>query len=89
MAEPCPTAGYTCVNTMVARVQSLADQIGGFLALLDADVFPVKLEHMRKHYSKVAELLQVTLDEYTHSHGRPTPQEDVQAMVWVLHSLGH
>ncbi len=89
MAEPCPTAGYTCVNTVLARVQALADQLGGFLALLDADVFPIKIQHMREHYSKVGELLQAALDEYTQGHGRPTPAEDVQAMVWVLHGMGH
>lgn len=87
MSERCPTSGYTCVNTMVARVQALTDQIQGLLFFLRENSFEARAGFLCEHYQKVADLLQSTLDDYARDHGTPPPSDDVAAVAWALKEM--
>jgi hypothetical protein len=87
MTDECPTVGYTCVDTMRAKVQAVTDQLEGFVAFLEGTNMSVPSNVILKHYAKCAALLQEALDDYTEDHGRYGPTTDLHAVQWVLESL--
>jgi hypothetical protein len=87
MIDECPTVGFTCVDTMRAKVQAVTDQLEGFVAFLEGTGMPVPSAVILKHYAKCAELLQEALDRYTEGHGTYGPVTDLQAVQWVLERL--
>jgi len=87
VTEKCPTTGFTCVDRLTARVQACIDQANGLIALVEGGAFSARAEHLLKHYSKVAELLQEAVDEYVESHQQPDVLFDVEAVQWVLKAL--
>lgn len=87
MTEKCPTAGYTCVDTVIARVQAVIDQITGLLTLADAGVLTADVPGLLAHYRQLGELLAATVDEYTQGHGSPPVGIDVAAVTWLTKSL--
>lgn len=87
MAEQCPTAGYTCVNQLMARVQAVTDQLVGFREFVEKSGLPISSSMILKHYEKAATLLQAALDAYAEDHGTPDAWTDVEAVRWVLTGL--
>lgn len=87
MSDECPTVGFTCVDTMRAKVQAVTDQLEGFVAFLTCTAMPVPSGVILKHYAKCAALLQEALDGYTEDHGTYGPVDDVRAVQWVLEGL--
>ena len=87
MTEQCPTAGYTCVDTVIARVQAVIDQITGLLTLAEAGVLKGSMEGLLAHYKQLGELLAATVDAYTEGHGCPPVGIDVAAVKWLTESL--
>ena len=87
MTAHCPTAGFTCVDNMVAKVQAVADQISGLTTLYFAGLVEVDVASLIKHYTGVLSLMEGALDEYTQGHGRPSAAQDVQAALWVANGL--
>lgn len=87
MTDKCPTEGYTCVNQLRARVQSVTDQLIGFKAFLEETKHPATPAMILQHYGKAAELLQLALSEYAEGHGIIPVQDDVDSVRWVLMKL--
>jgi len=87
MTEQCPTVGFTCVDQMRARVQSITDQIEGFRAFVESTSVVISNTMILKHYQKCAELLQAALDGYSEQHGMFGPEVDLEAVRWVLTEL--
>jgi hypothetical protein len=87
MTEQCPTVGFTCVDTMRAKVQAVTDQLEGFVAFLEGTNMPIPANLILKHYTKCAALLQEALDGYAEDHGMYGPLADIQAVQWVLERL--
>lgn len=87
MTAQCPTAGFTCVDTVIARVQAVIDQITGLITLADAGVLKADVPALIAHYKQLGELLAATVDEYTEGHGSPPVGIDVAAVTWLTHAL--
>lgn len=83
----CPTAGFTCVDTVIARVSAVIDQITGLITLHDAGVLKADVPSLVAHYKQLGELLAATVDEYTQGHGSPPIGIDVAAVTWLTHAL--
>jgi len=87
MTDQCPTVGFTCIDTLRAKVQAVTDQLEGFVAFLEGTGMPVPSAVILKHYAKCAELLQAALDDYTEGHGVYGLVPDLLAVQWVLEGL--
>jgi len=88
VTEPCPTTGYTCVNTLVARVQTVADQASGLAAAVRSHLVDVSVDQMLSHYSALIKLLESALEAYTEGHGSPSLTDDIASIQWLLNGLG-
>jgi hypothetical protein len=79
--------GCDCAEVFAARMQAIADQILGVIALTGAGLIEPSGPHLIIHYTKGQELLQSAINSYTAQHGEPNADRAVGAAEWLLTGL--
>jgi hypothetical protein len=79
--------GCDCAEVFAARLQAIADQIMGVIALTEAKLIEPSGPQLILHYTRAQALLQGCIDAYTENHGEPDVDRQVQAAEWLLHEL--
>ncbi len=79
--------GCDCAEVFAARMQAIADQIMGVIALTTAGMIEPSGPQLIIHYTKGQELLQSAIDSYVEQHGEPSADRAVGAAEWLLAGL--
>jgi hypothetical protein len=81
--------GCDCAEVFAARMQAIADQIMGVVALSEAKMIEPYEPQLILHYTKAQELMQRAIDTYAEQHGQPNADRAVGAAEWLLQGLKH
>jgi hypothetical protein len=79
--------GCDCAMVFAARVQAIADQIMGVVALTEAKMIEPSGPQLIIHYAKGQAMLQQAIYSFTSEHGEPDAAHQVEAAEWLLRAL--
>lgn len=69
MDVECPTTNMTCVLTVLAEVQAVADQLAGAAETIAMEPATTVELRLSSHMVDLARFLQATIDTYEEKHG--------------------
>lgn len=79
MTDECPTTNMTCVLTMLAEVQAVADQLAGTAEAASQEPVTDAELRLTSHMVDLARFLQATIDTYEEKHGATDASFKVRA----------
>lgn len=79
MDVECPTTNMTCVLTVLAEVQAVADQLAGAAETIAMEPATTVELLLSSHMVDLARFLQATIDTYEEKHGATDASFKVRA----------
>lgn len=79
MDVECPTTNMTCVLTVLAEVQAVADQLAGAAETIAMEPATTVELRLSSHMVDLARFLQGTIDTYEEKHGATDASFKVRA----------